>query len=198
MDGYRTKYVLEMLKDVNWEETAQETYRVEKDRYRTEETVNASHILIKVEDRSDEEALALAQELQQRAKKGESFEELATQYSEDPSASGNAGHLGFFKRGQMVKPFDDVVFEMQEPGDISEVVQSPFGYHVIQYHDRKAPKAIPFASVKDQLVKELQTKMSQQVWQDKVIAIRSSRDIVLNEKLLLELKTEYASPSVPQ
>ena len=198
MDEYRTKYVVEMLKDVNWEETARETYQVEKERYMTKETVNASHILIKVKGRSDEEALALAQELQQRAKKGENFKELASQYSEDPSASRNAGSLGSFKRGQMVKPFDDVVFDMQEPGDISEVVKTPFGYHVIQYHGRKMPEAKPFASVKDKLIEELQTKMGQQVWQDKVIAIRSSSDIVLNEKLLLELQEEYAPPSVRQ
>lgn len=189
---YRTKYVTHALKDVNWDATAKEAYMVRKDQYVSEETVNASHILIKVQQgRSDEEAAALAAELRQRALQGDDFAELAREYSEDPSAARNAGNLGFFKSGQMVKPFEDVAFAMQEPGAISEVVKSPFGYHVIQYHSRKAPRPLPFESVKGKIVAELKPQMEKQVWQDKLMSIRSASDIVVNEELLKDLQEKH-------
>jgi hypothetical protein len=195
---YRKKYVVAMLEDVNWEATAKEAYMAQKDLYVTEETVSASHILIKVQEgRSDEEAAALAAELRQRALQGEDFAELAREYSEDPSAARNAGSLGSFKRGQMVKPFEDVVFAMQEPGAISEVVKSPFGYHVIRYHSRKAPQPLPFESVKDKIVVELKAQMQKQVWQDKLMSIRSASDIVVNEELLKSLQDKYQTKMTP-
>ena len=195
---YRVKYVTHTLKDVNWDATAKEAYMAQKDLYVTEGAVNASHILIKVQEgRSDEEAAALAAELRQRALQGEDFAELAREYSEDPSAARNAGNLGFFKSGQMVKPFEDVVFAMQEPGAISEVVKSPFGYHVIQYHSRKAPQPQPFESVKDKIVAELKSQMEKQVWQDKLTSIRSASDIVVNEELLKDLQEKHQVKITP-
>jgi len=195
--GYRQKYTEQILQDVNWDATAREAYLVQKDRYMTEEKVNASHILITVQDRSDVEALALAVDLRERALNGEDFGELAQQYSEDPSAARHAGNLGFFKRGQMVKPFEDVAFAMQEPDAISEVVKSPFGYHIIQYHSRKSQEALPFESVKDEIIEELQTQMGKKAWQDKLIAIRSDSDIVVDDKLLQDLKDKYQTKITP-
>jgi len=188
----REDYVRQKLKDVNWEATAKETYQVQKQQYMTDEMVKASHILIKVDEKhSDEAAQAQALELRERALKGEDFGELAKQYSTDPSAARNAGSLGFFKRGQMVKPFEDVVFAMQEPGAISEVIKTPFGYHVIRYDERKMPEQMPFESVKDKIIDELQTQMGNKLWQDKLIAIRSASDIVVDEKLLQALQEKY-------
>ncbi len=195
---YRRKYVTHMLKDVNWDATAKEAYVAQKDLYVTKESVSASHILIKVhEERNDEEAVALAAELRQRALKGEDFAGLAREYSEDPSAAGNAGNLGFFTRGQMVKPFDDAVFVMEEPGAISEVVKSPFGYHVIQYHSRKMPEPMPFEAVKGKIVEELKAQMEKRVWEDKIIAVRSATDIVVNDKLLKDLQEKYQVKVTP-
>lgn len=188
----REDYVRDKLKDVNWEATAKETYQVQKQQYMTDETVKASHILIKVDQtHSDEAAQALARELRERALKGEDFGELAKQYSADPSAARNAGSLGFFKRGQMVKPFEDAVFALQEPGTISEVIKTPFGYHVIRMEEHKMPEQLPFESVKDKIIKELQTEMGNKFWQDKLIAIRSASNIVVDEKLLQELQEKY-------
>jgi len=195
----RENYVRERLKDVNWEATARETYQVQKKKYMTDEMVQASHILIKVdEQRSDEAAKALALELRDRAKNGEDFGELAKQYSADSSVARNAGNLGFFKRGQMVKPFEETVFAMQEPGAISEVVKTPFGYHVIRYDARKTPEQIPFDTVKDKIIEELQTQMGNKLWEDKLVAIRSASDIVVDEKLLQELQAKYQTATTPK
>lgn len=192
ISDYRAKYVKQMLKDVNWDAMAQEEYKVNKQKYVTDEKVQASHILIKVnESRSDDAAKTLAIELRERASKGEDFANLAKEYSEDPSAVRNAGSLGFFKRGQMVKPFEDVAFAMTKPGEISEVVRTPFGYHIIKYQARKDPEQIPFEAIREKIIEELQTQMGNKLWQDKLIAIRSSKDIVVDEALIKELQLKY-------
>ena len=151
----------------------------------TEEKVNASHILIKTEGRSEAEALALATDLRKRALNGEDFGELAKQNS------------GFFKRGQMVKPFEDTAFAMQEPGAISEVVKSPFGYHIIQYHSRQMPQPRPFDSVKNEIIEELQKQMGAKVWQNKLMEIRSDSAIVVNDELLQNLQKKYQVKVTP-
>ncbi|MFZ1947181.1 MAG: peptidylprolyl isomerase [bacterium] len=100
-------------------------------------TVRASHILISYKGtpvetatRTKEEAQTLAQDLLARARKGESFEQLAATYSDCPSAEAG-GDLGFFGRGRMVKPFEDAAFGLK-PGQMSDVVETQFGYHVIK------------------------------------------------------------------
>lgn len=100
-------------------------------------SVRASHILISYSGaeratatRSQEEAQKLAAELAERAKAGEDFEELAKAYSDCPTAE-RGGDLGFFQKGRMVKPFEDASFGL-EPGHISDVVETKFGYHVIK------------------------------------------------------------------
>lgn len=192
ISDYRTNYVKQRLKDVNWDAMAEEEYKVNKQEYVTDEKVKASHILIKVdENRNDDAAKALAVELRERALKGEDFSELAKKYSEDPSAVRNAGNLGFFKRGQMVKPFDEVVFAMEKPGELSEVVKTPFGYHVIQFQAKQTSEQLSFEAVKDKIIQKMQTQMGNKIWQDKLIAIRSSKDIVVDEKLLQDLQQKY-------
>jgi len=192
ISDYRTKYVKQKLNSANWEAIAEEEYKVNKQNYVTEEKVKASHILIKVtESRNDDAAKALAAELRERAIKGEDFAKLAREYSEDPSAARNSGSLGFFKRGQMVKPFDEAVFAMQKPGEISEVVKTPFGYHVIKFEAKQESEQMAYASVKDKIIEKLQTQMGNKLWQDKLIEIRSSKNIVVNDKLLKDLEQKY-------
>ena len=90
--------------------------------------VRASHILVKTE----EEAKKLYDEI----KNGKSFAELAEEVSLCPSGQ-NGGDLGFFGRGMMVKPFEDAAFEMENIGDVSEPVQTQFGWHLIQLTGKK-------------------------------------------------------------
>ncbi len=117
------------------------------------EQVHARHILIKVAPDADEAskkaALEKAAQARARALKGEDFAALAKELSEGPSAK-NGGDLGFFGRKQMVKPFADAAFAL-EPGQISEVVETRFGYHVIKVEEKRPASKQSFDEVKDRL-----------------------------------------------
>ena len=100
-------------------------------------SVRASHILIAYDGaeratstRTKEEAMALAEDIHKKAMAGEDFEELAKAYSDCPTAP-RGGDLGFFQKGRMVKPFEDAAFAL-EPGKVSGVVETKFGYHIIK------------------------------------------------------------------
>jgi peptidyl-prolyl cis-trans isomerase NIMA-interacting 1 len=105
-----------------------------------EERIAASHVLIQYKGsmraspeikRSKDEAKKLAAEVMAKAKKGADFAALAKQYSDEPGAKDRAGNLGKFAKGNMVKPFADAAFALK-PGQISDIVETDFGFHVIK------------------------------------------------------------------
>lgn len=102
--------------------------------------LHARHILLKVPTEATtaqrDSVKRLADSLRQRAASGEDFAALAKQYSQDPGSAENGGDLGFFSRGRMVAPFEEAAFKLK-PGEISQVVETPFGYHIIQSVDRR-------------------------------------------------------------
>jgi peptidyl-prolyl cis-trans isomerase D len=98
--------------------------------------VKASHILIRTNNNKDS-ARAEAQKILNRVKSGGDFAALAMEYSEDPTSGRRGGDLGFFGKGQMVKPFEEAAFAM-EAGEISGLVESQFGYHIIKVDDKKS------------------------------------------------------------
>lgn len=105
--------------------------------------VSARHILLRTptdaNDAQRDSVEALAESLRARAVAGESFADLAQEYSQDPGSAVRGGDLGYFGRGRMVQPFEEAAFRL-EPGEISEVVESPFGYHIILVEDRRQPE----------------------------------------------------------
>lgn len=130
------------------------------------EQVRASHILIKVEPDAVESvkknALERIKAIKVRLDGGEEFSELARNLSEGPS-NVNGGDLGFFGRGQMVKSFEDAVFAMNV-GDVSDVVETHFGYHLIRLTSKNAQTSVPFEEVKQQIVDHLtQLKMAEMI-----------------------------------
>lgn len=102
--------------------------------------VKARHILLRLPADATpaqrDSVTRLAQDLRKRALGGEDFAALARKYSQEPGADKSGGDLGYFGKGQMVAPFEEAAFKMQ-PGQISEVVETPFGLHIIKLEDRK-------------------------------------------------------------
>ena len=125
--------------------------------FKQPEQVKASHILIKVDANTSEAKKAEAKEkiteIQQKLKDGGDFAELAKEFSEGPS-NVKGGDLGYFRRGQMVKPFENVAFTMK-PNEVSEVVETQFGYHLIKVYDKKSQQVLAYADVKDKLTQRL-------------------------------------------
>ncbi len=125
----------------------------------------ASHILIAVDkgaaQADKDKALAQAQKLQQELLKTPAkFAELARKFSQDPGSAAKGGDLDYFGRGAMVKPFEDAVFSLKK-GEISAVVQTDFGYHVLMVTDIKQAAAPSFESMRAQLEADLRKQQAQ-------------------------------------
>jgi peptidyl-prolyl cis-trans isomerase C len=130
------------------------------------EQVKASHILIKVAPDADADKKTAAgkkiEQIQARLKKGEDFAALARENSEGPSAP-KGGDLGYFKRGTMVKPFEDAAFAL-DVNQVSGRVETMFGYHLIKVFDKKPEQTLVYAEVKGELANHLkQQKVKQEV-----------------------------------
>lgn len=115
--------------------------------------VHAAHILIKVspfaEDKEREKAKRRIEAIQKKIKEGEDFAALAKTYSEGPSKV-NGGDLGYFGSAQMAPSFETAAFSLQ-PGEVSEVVSTQFGFHLIKVYDRKPAGKVPFSEAGPQL-----------------------------------------------
>jgi peptidyl-prolyl cis-trans isomerase D len=136
-------------------------YEQNKARYGTDEQRRASHILITPEGGDKAAAKKKADELlaQVRSKPAD-FEKLARDNSKDPGSAAQGGDLGFFGKGMMVKPFEEAVFRLK-PGEISDVVESDFGFHVIKVTEVKAAEVKPFEQVRADIERDLKTQQAQ-------------------------------------
>jgi peptidyl-prolyl cis-trans isomerase C len=117
------------------------------------ETVRASHILVKVDRGDDETKIAAALEkmenIRSKINAGEDFAQLAKENSDCPSGE-NGGELGYFERGKMVEEFEDAAFGL-EPGSVSGIVQTDFGFHLIKVTDKIEADTIAYETVKSDL-----------------------------------------------
>ena len=146
-------HIVAQEKQPDYEAVAREEWQAHPEKFQAPEAVRVSHILVKAgEDRSDAEALARAEEALARAQSGADFAALVAEYSDDPSAAQNDGDLGFFQRGQMVKPFEETAFAMTEPGELSGPVKTQFGYHLLRFEERREAGLLPFEEVRDRLI----------------------------------------------
>jgi peptidyl-prolyl cis-trans isomerase D len=125
-----------------------------------DETVEAAHILFRISDQSkDAEVKAKAEPVLKRAKAGEDFAALAKKFSEDTGSAAMGGSLGAFQRGQMIKEFEDVAFSLK-PGEISGLVRSQYGYHIIKVSRHEKPT---LESQRANLTASLQLKKAQEL-----------------------------------
>lgn len=136
-----------------------------QDRYRQAEERRASHILVTVEseggkDKARAKAEAVLAELR---KAPASFAELAAKHSKDPGSASQGGDLGFFARGAMVKPFEEAAFALKA-GEISGLVESEFGWHIIKVTEIKPGKGKALEDVRAEIESELKTQQAQKLY----------------------------------
>jgi len=144
------------------------------------ERVKASHILVRVPQGATgpgkEELRKKAEALLQRVRAKEDFAALARQSSEDPGSARNGGDLGAFGRGQMVPAFEQAAFGLK-PGEVSGIVETPFGYHIIKVTERIPARKMPFAEVKERLKLEMLQQKRQRAQQSYVNSLRAKAKI---------------------
>ena len=136
------------------------TYNDRITEYTTPEQVRASHILLKTEGKDEAAVRAQAEDVLKKAKAGADFAALAKQYSQDEGSAPNGGDLDYFGRGRMVPEFDAAVFAM-EPGQISDLVKTSFGFHIIKLADKKTGNTRSIDEVRPQLQDQLSTERAQ-------------------------------------
>ena len=141
------------------EKDIQKYYESNLDSFRVPEQRKVRHILIsvpqKADAKTDTQAKQKAEKVLAELKQGASFAKLAEKYSDDPGSAKKGGELGFIDRGMMVKPFDEAVFSLKK-GQISGLVKTRFGYHIIQVEDIRGGDVKPLDKVRAQVVKAIQ------------------------------------------
>lgn len=156
----KAEYVVLSMETIGTQLTVSEAeiktwYDGHKDKFRQPEERRASHILIASEKLGKDKAKAKADGLLKEVQKNPAaFAELAKKNSDDPGSAAKGGDLGFFGRGMMVKAFEETAFNMKD-GEISGVVESDFGFHIIKVTGIHAAKEKPFAEVRGEIESEL-------------------------------------------
>jgi peptidyl-prolyl cis-trans isomerase C len=155
---------------VTTDEEIQKFYAENPDKFQISEQVRASHILLRVDPNSTPEQKAeIRKKLESiladiQARKC-TFAEAAVQYSQDSTNSAKGGDLGLFSRGRMVKPFEDAAFSAK-PGEISQIVATQFGYHLIQVTERRPARTASLeeakTAIKEYLDKRSKSKATQE------------------------------------
>lgn len=159
---------------------AKKFYDSNTEEFKNPETVKASHILFMVNKDDSPEVLKqkedAAKKAAARAKKGEDFNKLAKELSEEPGAKESGGDLGFFSKDRMVPEFAEVAFTAK-PGDISEPVRTQFGWHIIKVTDKKPAGTVPYEEVKDQITAYLKSAKQREAVQAVLKKLKDSAQI---------------------
>ncbi len=160
------------------EETVRAFYDQNPQHFEEPEQVRAAHVLIVTQDKSEAEQAEARQQIEevlQKAKAGEDFGDLAQQYSEDPGSRDQGGQYTF-PRGQMVPEFEEVAFTMQ-PGQISDIVETMYGYHVIKKLEHIDGEKQSFDEVKDMIEEHLTQQQRGQFFQQYLAQKQQEADI---------------------
>jgi len=150
-------------------------YRGNKAQFFLGERVRVRHIMVKT--------MSEAQEIRDRLNRGEDFIALAKQYSIWPTKQ-QGGDLGYITRGMVDKSFEDAAFALKRRGEISGIVKTKLGFHIIRLEDRQGPHQLTFAEVREEIGKFLRDKKRQEILAAHLKGLREGAQISINEQLL--------------
>jgi peptidyl-prolyl cis-trans isomerase C len=179
-----------------WEARAREIYQIDRAKYATPEQVSASHILFDTKARTSDEARKLAAEALAKANAGADFNVLAREVSEDRSAKSNSGQLGWFAFGEMDPAFAKAAFALTKTGELSQPVQSSFGWHVIRLDGRRPAVQKPFEEVRESILAELKQKYVNDEREAALAKLRTDPTIRANREAIDALVTRVEQDTV--
>lgn len=142
---------------------AKEYYNAHPEEYLIEEKIKVAHILLSTRDAKDADSkadkLKSLQKIVLQIKEGKlTFEEAAKKHSDDTGSAKSGGIINYFTRGKMVKPFEEAAFNLKNNNDLSDIIESQFGYHIIKLIDHMVASTRPYTEVKEQLINKEKSK----------------------------------------
>ena len=151
------------LQKVDWEGLAKEEYASDRDRFRTREEVRVEHVLVSIENRDFDDFVTRVELVAAAIASGEKFDEIATQYSDDPTVADHQGDLGFLSKQRLQPTFAEAAFSLTEPGSLVGPVMTIYGAHFIRLIDRKPEEDVEFSKVKKRLIKDLRKTTAEKI-----------------------------------
>ena len=176
------------------ERLARNQYDAAPEKYRTPEEVRVRHILVAAKACDAERR---AQELLAQARQpGTDFAALARADSDDAGSAERGGDLGFFPRGKMAPEFETAAFALKQPGDLSDVVRTEFGFHIIRLEDRRPAGLLPFEKVREGLIKGLSESSRRARRQESIDRITA--EVQLNREAIDALVASAGKSTAPR
>ena len=163
------------------------------------EQIKISHILVQFGDqdpnrKTKEAALDKIKMIQQKLKDGETFENMANKYSEDSSSNTNGGDIGYFSKGQLVAEFENVAFSLPV-GQISDIVETPYGFHLIKVTDKKEQRVKTFDEVKDSIKQYLLNNLKSDKFNKFLLSLKDAA-VIKYSKQIAEAEKAVTSTTV--
>lgn len=170
------------------EEEIQRYYKENRTLFMEPQEIKIRHIVVNTEPALKEVVKKLSQ--------GESFEKLASTYNIG-NFKEDGGNLGYIRRGQLAPPFaqfEEAAFSLRKRGEISEVISTPYGYHIVRLEDMRESTLKPLNQVKERIRFSLQPKKKQEAYLEYVKEVKSKANVLFNEKLWTEVEKREANP----
>jgi peptidyl-prolyl cis-trans isomerase C len=167
------------------EDDLKKYYEEHKEEFKKDREINTRHILLKTEEE--------AKQVQAKLQKGEDFTELAKRYSIDPNVRQSGGEIGFQPKGSLIPEYESAAFKLTKVGQVTGIVKTQFGYHIIRLEGVKPPSYVPLEEVKDFIKQKNAQEKQKEVLEKYIEDLKKNTKITIDEALLKEDKGEPAA-----
>lgn len=164
------------------EDDLKKYYEEHKEEFKKDREINTRHILLKTEEE--------AKQAQAKLQKGEDFTELAKKYSIDPNVRTTGGEIGFQPKGSLIPEYESAAFKLNKVGQVSGIVKTQYGYHIIRLEGVKPPSYVPLEEVKDFIKQKNAQEKQKEVLEKYIEELKKNAKITIDEALLKEDKAE--------
>lgn len=173
------------------DEDLQKYYDAKKDEFKRETEIQTRQIVLKSEQE--------AKEVLSRIQKGEDFGELARKHSVDPNAKASGGDVGYHPKGTLLPAYEEAAFKLQKVGQVSPIIKTQLGYHIIKLEGMKPPAYVPFPEVKEFIKQKITQEKQAEILDKYVQDLKKNAKITINEDVLKEenTKPEAAATAEP-